>query len=602
MRLRLLLLAALSTLALTATANAATCASGDASSAARALYGSGTDLVSTSEVAGLQTALALEPRIAPGTRRRMVRAGTTWCDAADGFNAAWAATGKAVGNGRDVAIAYASLAAAPYFDGVSILDASQTAAGAWVVRTHAQTNGVDARWLVATDAAGVRSATWTATAFAQRPFTAEWEGLTALPGATETYDRLAGGLLRERRGLPTAKSAAVADTPGISDYHGPDGMTISISIGDAHVGVDPGVDSGVHRVDIVRDTMRAIQLNYEEFLSWGLKKGWESRTDAVLPDHGFVYINDALSAYCLACVFIADDFQIHFMSEADTALAALGYTYPDPIKAFNDILGHEMFHNFQNAYNNPGPLGQNAGRNTSTAYSEGSARFQETLHSYSDVSHQPKSLFYANDINGCNGYGTGTLDAAMANGPFGHSYDACFFWTPWFAAYGQAALIKLVSEAMPAVSADANSGSEGLAAIAGAAGEPVALQMARFARSALTGQGYAYAPLSGSLGVIDWGPGLERWQARTLDAGSVSSGSLSNGGMMARQLTSASPLTVTGATNAALFVIRATATDSTITELPLAGGTVDAPAAGEKVWAVVVNPTATTARPVLRTS
>ena len=138
-------------------------------------------------------------------------------------------------------------------------------------------------------------------------------------------------------------------------------MTISVSVGDSHVGVDSGVDSGVHRVDIVRDTMRAIKLNYEEYLSWGLKKGWESRTDAVLPDRGFVYINDALSAYCLACVFIADDFQIHFISEVRDRAQALGYSYPDEIKAFNDVLGHEMFHNFQNAYNNPGPLGPERG-------------------------------------------------------------------------------------------------------------------------------------------------------------------------------------------------------------------------------------------------
>src|SRR5688572_2768895 len=54
------------------------------------LYGSGTEPVSEERVAGLDTILALEPRILPGTRHRAIRvADDRFCDATTGFNEAW---------------------------------------------------------------------------------------------------------------------------------------------------------------------------------------------------------------------------------------------------------------------------------------------------------------------------------------------------------------------------------------------------------------------------------------------------------------------------------------------------------------------------------
>lgn len=137
----------------------------------------------------------------------MIETDGRWCEATSSFNQAWKSAGRSVGDGREMAMAYARLAAAPYFDGVTVIGTDLGALGTWVVRTHARTNGVDSRWTIVTDTTGIRSATWTATAFARRPFEASWEGLTALPGAGESYTRLADGLLAAQRGLPTAESA-----------------------------------------------------------------------------------------------------------------------------------------------------------------------------------------------------------------------------------------------------------------------------------------------------------------------------------------------------------------------------------------------------------
>src|SRR3712207_9207100 len=65
----------------------------DPEAAAVAVYGEGSELVETEEVAGLETALVLEPRIYPGTRHRLVFAGGAWCDATTEFNRAWQAAG-----------------------------------------------------------------------------------------------------------------------------------------------------------------------------------------------------------------------------------------------------------------------------------------------------------------------------------------------------------------------------------------------------------------------------------------------------------------------------------------------------------------------------
>ena len=567
----------------------------DPAAAAVELYGPGTELVRTDVVAGMTSALVLEPRIAPGTRRRLLAApGGGWCDAATGFNAAW--TG---GGGAQAARAFASVAAAPYFDGVTVRSVRSTGA-THVVETHAETNGVVALWTVVTDADGVLRGTWEATGFAVAPLVGEAEGLTALPGATETYVRGVAGRLVEQRGLPTLESAHAASraaaAPGLATYTSPDGFTIRISLGDARVALDPGVKTGVREADAVQETLEAVALNYQEFYDWGLRKGWRADLDPALPDTGWVYLNDALSLYCFACVFIADDFQIHMLSEVGLVLQALGFTgYPDPRKAYDNVVGHEMFHNFQNAYVKPGALGRGTGRGTSTAYSEGTARFQEVLHSYADVSFAPKTLYTGGqtnppllslDANHCNGYQS--TQASFAAGPFPKTYNACYFWTSWYVQNGLDAFVRLITEGLPAHAPKANV-EEGLAALATAAPDvPVADQLAFSARSALTGRHKTVAPASGDGPARDWGSFLFRLTPPELAAGDAAS--LTGGGVLARRVVRAGTVSLSG-DGLALYEVRSTAAGDTMRPLPVTGGDVAAPAAGEDVWVVAVNPT-----------
>ena len=567
----------------------------DAAAAARALYGEGTELVRVDQIDGMRTALVLEPRIAPGTRRRMVATDAGWCDAAAGFNRAW----KHAADGARTAAAFAAVAAAPYFDGVSVESVTPSAAGTYLVQTHAQTNGVVAAWVVATDGDGVRSATWTATEFARRPLVAEIEGLTALPGGTETYTRLAGGLLAEERGLPTAESARRDAAPSVPHvFTGPDGMEIRLSIGDTHVAADPDTQTGQTQADTLSNFADAISLNYTEFHDWGLRKGWESDLDPALGKQvGWVYINNSLSLYCQACVFIANDFQIHMVSELNLFVTALGFTgYKNERQAIQLIVGHEMFHNFQNAYNNPGALGRMVGRGASTAYSEGTARMQETLHSYSDVTFANKTLVTGGqtnppglslDANHCNGYGT--TDALFAAGPFSKTYNACYFWAPWFHQNGGEALVKLVAEALPAHSPLGNQ-EEGARAIAAAAPDvPLGDQLAYFAHASLTGGNRNLSALSGNTAPRDWGSFWFKWNPAALNPGGSASQTLAPAGVLGRRITQPVTVSLTG-DGLALYEIRTDKTPSTRL-LPATGALIEAPADGASVWVVAVNPT-----------
>jgi hypothetical protein len=521
----------------------------------------------------------------------MIGAGDAWCDAAAGFNEAWKATGRSIGDGRAMAEAYARVAAAPYFDGVSVKRVAG-AAGAWTVETHARTNGVEATWEIATDADGIRTATWQATAFARAPFEAFWEGLTALPGASERYTRLASGRLEAARGLPNPATAATRsdeDGPGLLQHTFDDGYTIVTSVGDTHAGVNLGVDTGVQQVDVLRATMRAARENYEEFRSWGFSKGWTA-LPGFSDDVGYVYVNDALSFYCLACVFISDHFQIHLLSEVQTALDLLGYDgYTDREQAYSLIIGHEMFHNFQNRYNKPGHF-NSAGRGTPTSYSEGTARLQETLHSYAGTTFAQNTLVTADDSNGCNGFDTGgSMDAGMAAGPFGKTYNTCFFWGPWYAANGKQAFLDLIREAMPAHSPETNAYLEISRAAEQAAGKPIADQLVAFAGSAITGRGRAWATWFGSE-PLDWGSLLERWTPTVLAPGEETTRVLGAGGMMAHEITEDARFSLDAPTDARLYILQ---DDGARMKIRAASGTstvVGAPAAGERVYALAVRP------------
>jgi hypothetical protein len=551
--------------------------------AATALYGAGTEVASRGTIAGLSTALALEPRIAPGTRRRMVQAGGgRWCDATTGFNEAFD------GTPRDAAAAYARLAAAPYFDEVTVRDLRETAPGIFAVRTHARTNGIEAAWVIAADATGVRTATWKATAFAVKPFRAQTEGLTALPGLTESYDRVAAAELRPRTGLPTAESARAAAAPGdLLTYTSPDGFRIDISAGDTRVAPDLGTDTGIGPIDALRLTHATVAENFEEFYAWGLRSGWNPS------DKGYVYVNDALSLACFACVFIADEFQIHISSEVLTILEALGYSYPADKRreAYSNVIGHEMFHNFQNRYVKPGPIVSTTRKNTSTAYAEGTARFQETLHDYAHASHQPGSLVYAQDLNGCNGYESGydDMDEGMAAGPFnGRAYESCWFWTAWYGQNGLGDFHDLVTTTMPAAAAERNQHVEGVAATEGATGKSFTTQLAEFARSALTGTGYRWSAITTGES-FDWAEHLERWEPKPLRRGESTTRTLSDGGVIGHLLPAATAVTLDAPAGARLVAIRESRGGAEI-RYPRSGARLPGSSANRRSWVLAVWP------------
>ena len=577
----------------------AACVRGDAATAAVKLYGAGTELVRTERIAGLRTALASEPYIAPGTRQRMVRTGSGWCDAAAGLNRAW---GR-VGDGRALAAAYARLAAAPYFDGVTIRS-HRSAGGVHRITTHARTNGVVADWVIVTDATGVRTATWKATAFAVQPFTPEDEGLTALPGANERLTRGAGALLTAARGLPVHEGPPVADPPGPEvAYTTSDGFKIIFSLADASVHPDAGQDVGESHIDAARTMRDLVGENMEEFIGWGLRSEWARPVPSVgltrlsplaatrAEKTGYVYINDSTSLYCFACVFIADDFNIHILSDVGLVLSALGYTYPEnrEREALSDVLGHEIFHNFQNSYVKPA----SSGRGTAGYYSEGTARMQEALHSYAAISHQEGSLIYADDGNGCNGYHGSDPTPTFAAGPFTQSYSACNFWLAFYGEYGLKGLRALVSDGVPRGAGEVKDDPQGevVRGVELATGRPMAEASAVWARAIITGKNLTFGPALGGPDIFDWAAYLERWSPEALAVGGAVEQELGPGGVTAVQITAATRPVVTADTSKpgvpTLAVIRDTAAQATIS-YPASGDYVYGPGPGEKVYVLAI--------------
>ena len=584
---------------LPAAAGAATrgCVPGDAATAGTTLFGSGTELAGTARIAGLRTALVLEPYIAPGTRHRLIAVDGGWCDAETAFNRAWAANGRAVGDGRAMAAAYARLAAAPYFDRTTVTS-QRSAAGVHVLTTHALTNGVAATWAIVTDRTGVRTARWAETAYAVRPFRAQWEGLTAVDGASERYTRAAGGALLAGHGLPQAR-AAFAPAASVTTT-GADGFTIVVGIGDTRQAVDPGQDTGNGRLDILRTTRDVLAENYRDFYDWGFRADWalagtrpgvvNSPVSIPAPAKtGYVSIDDATSAYCQACVFVADDFQIHFVSEVRPFLEALGYSYGNASDrdVLSDVLGHEMFHNWQNNYVKPTATK----RSVPTSYSEGTARFQQTLHGYAGIEHQPTSLLYANDANGCNGFAGAAPDTALAAGAFEtQAYEACNFWLGWYGAEGLPALAGLVTTGMaydPKKTTLTNT-QKVIGGIEAATGKPYVAAAAEWAAALITTRNLAWGPATGTGPVINWADYLEDWTPATLAVGGSVTRTLANGGVMAVRATGGAFVPSVPAT-ARVAILRDSPAGSALS-YPAAGTTVAGAGAGESVYVIATLP------------
>jgi hypothetical protein len=579
------------------------CARGGPDAAAVELFGAGTEVLGTDVVAGLQTVLALEPHILPGTRHRLIAVPLGWCDAETSFNMAWELNDRGWSDSLDAVEAYAQLAAAPYFDETEVRHHAIGGA-VHVLTTHALTNGVQARWTITADDSGIRTASWVATAFAVRPLVAQWEGMTALRGASERYARTAGGLLHAQRGLPQAPATAGrAPNPGDEvTYVGPDGFKIVIGIGDLPVGADSGLDTGVPRADILRMTREVVAENYQDFYDWGLRGNWTSSSrygpmlHPPLPQRpqrtGYVFIDDYYSLFCIACVFSQDDFQISFISELRSYLAALGvpYTGVSDRDVLATALGHEMFHNWQNNYLRP----ESTGRIVSSQYLEGTARMQQTLHRYSEIEHQAGSLVYLRDGSGCNGFlAAEPPDQAMAAGPM-HSvnprapYPACNFYLTWYGGVERDVLVRLLWEATPAAE-DAGGTTAGrtLAAIENASGEPYAVAASRWAAALITGNGMRWGPAAGKGQTVNWGDLLDRWEPQALEIGRSVTTQLVDGGVAAYEVKETSRPSV--GDGAVLAVVRASGADTTVS-FPANRATLAGPATGERVYVVAVGP------------
>ena len=493
------------------------------------------------------------PITVPGARARLLRVGDSWCDGLTGFNATKA------NSPVETAAAFASVAAARYFDGVAVTNARVVAPGVVTLVTHAKTNGVVADWRVVVDKLGVRQASWKATQFAVAPFEASLHGPTAFPGATMDYQRAANGLVAAVSDPFAAASTAATAPPevGTSVIEMSDGFRVVVSRGHAPY-VYTTQRSGVDAIDVNELAVRTAKKNYEDFLSWGLEGGWNG------PGH--VFIDGGVSPYCAACVFAEPTtkvFNVHMLSTISDWAADLGYTYPDPELFFSTVMGHEIFHNFQVA---------NGSHEFGTAFVEGTARFQETLHDYSSVSHQPGSLVNAGNDSGCNGY-TEMMSAPLSY----HWYDACFAWMSMYADHGLDALVALVQSDSYSMSLED--------AVAAATGEPFQTTISRVALRALTGEDMVWGPAVGDGPELDWSKDLLRWTPgpmtaanRTMSPGAIIGGTIAGSTSVA--LTAAGPTAFTLVRSGPAGTSAASVAD---------GAQVDGPGAGEKLWLVAAN-------------
>lgn len=569
------------------------CTSGSAATAAARLVHPGAELSGRSTVAGFDSALAVKPLVYPGVRYRLIGIDDVWCNAT-GFNAAWQLSGRYF-DPVAMASAYAQVAAAPYFDGVSVTKAQEIAPGVVSLDTHALSNGITAAWTVATDATGVRSATWTATGFAVAPFVAEWEGVTATVGVTRTYTQSADGAVLPVEPLLPAPGAPEAVTEGKTA----DDFTIRINFGNSGYSPNIGQDTGVHPVDYLRFVRRVTLENYQDFYNWGLRKNWSS-------DVGIVYVDSSTAATCLACVFIREDFNIHISSAVVQALFALGFEYPDDNLAYSNVIGHEMTHDWQNAYYKPTQNGASSG----VHFAEGIARMQESLHPYSGVSHQPKSLIFSVGreapgislaANSCNGWDGANIETTFAAGPFTNkTYNACYFWLTWFPNHGASAYVDLFGAMFNHVKKTGN--AEIIDALNEASPGTFGDDLAAFAQASLTGKGYTWS-YPGTT-ERDWGQWLDRFVPPTLEVGTPFTKTLRDGGVMAREITAGGQLSMTSnRPGVGVYVIRddgTTATRTLVDTTDTIADVVSAPAAGEKVWLVAVYPSLGSASVTIR--
>jgi len=567
-----------------ASATPAGCSEGTVQQATRALVDPNAEVLGTGMVAGFESALVLEPVIYPGVRHRLLRAGDLWCEASS-LNEAWRLAGRT--DDRALAAAAAQLLGVAHFDGVTVRSVAELAPGLFAVETHALTNGITARWAIAIDGHGVRAARWVATGLAVEPFEAEWEGISALPGLTRTYTRAGDLLTQVEPLLPEAPAVPEPITEGTAV----DGFVIRIDQVQSGFSPNAGQDTGVHDVDFIRAVRDTAIENYNEFHAWGFRKNWSSNV-------GTIYVDDSTSASCWACVSRSATFNIHITNRIEQILFALGWEYADQRDALATVIGHEMYHNWQNAY------GQPDFNDRTSSFSEGTARMQETAHDYSEVSHQPLSLVYHTGreipgvslaANSCNGWDGSNIHTSFAQGPFtGKSYNACYFWLTWFGTHGPAGQVALFT-AMKTHQSNGDAWADNKGGIEEATGESILPDLVRFASAALTDHGYTWSDVDGTIEPIDWSTYLDRWTVAEMAPGATASASLRDGGVMAREVTVGGyPSLSSNRTDAAIAQVRSTDEGASF-EVLEPDACIEPPAAGERIWLVGAYPATGTA-------
>jgi hypothetical protein len=207
------------------------------------------------------------------------------------------------------------------------------------------------------------------------------------------------------------------------------------------------------------------------------------------------------------------------------------------------------------------------------AYSEGMARFQETLHDYSAVSHQPDSLVHAIDGNGCNyELGIQVGSPVLFDGPAtSQSYSACDFWLTFYGRHGTSGVVAIF-EASNAH--HTKSGWDELkSVIEDATGAPVDDDLAGFGAAILTDVGLTWGPAADAGPALDWSQFLLGWTVPTLAPGETYTQRIRDGGMIAARV-NVDGVVTTNEPSAPLYVVR---DDGSFTRIA-SGDSVDAPA------------------------
>jgi len=145
-----------------------------------------------------------------------------------------------------------------------------------------------------------------------------------------------------------------------------------------------------------------------------------------------------------------------------------------------------------------------------------------------------------------------------------------------YADHGLNALVALVASDGSSISLET--------AIERATGESLETTMSRVAMRALTGDGLAWGPATGTGPTLDWSQYLDRWSPAQL---APSSRTLASGAITGGSITAATPVSLSATGPGAFAVVRRDQAGTSIT--PVTGNSqVAAPAPGEDVWLTAV--------------